>query len=180
MKLCNGWLDVRQCPSPNYDERPLGMAIDLVVIHGISLPPEVFGGDYIDDFFTNALDKSVHPYFEEIASLRVSAHCLINRAGQVTQYVSFDKRAWHAGQSVFQERENCNDFAIGIELEGADSIPYEGVQYDVLAELIALLQMQYPGITQERIVGHSDIAPGRKTDPGEAFDWQRLTQLLIH
>lgn len=173
-----GWLEgVRWVPSPNRDPRPVGCDVDLVVVHGISLPPGVYGGGYIDALFTNRLDPRVHPYFEAIAGLTVSAHVLIDRAGQVTQYVSFFERAWHAGPSRFCGRERCNDFSVGIELEGTDEAPYEEVQYRRLAEVIALLRRRWPVLDASRVVGHSDVAPGRKTDPGPAFDWARLRAL---
>ncbi|MEJ2095286.1 MAG: 1,6-anhydro-N-acetylmuramyl-L-alanine amidase AmpD [Gammaproteobacteria bacterium] len=181
MKLDNqsGWLlGVRHHPSPNCDERPCGVAIDLLVIHGISLPPGQYGGDYIDQFFTNSLDSEAHPYFTQIANLRVSAHALINRKGNITQYVPFTARAWHAGESEFCGQTCCNDFSIGIELEGSDEEPYTGEQYRELARLCRCLMKNWPGITRERIVGHSDIAPGRKTDPGPLFEWQLLNNEL--
>ena len=148
------------------------------MIHNISLPPGQFGGPYVDQLFTNVLEPGQHPYLEEIKGLRVSAHVLIRRDGEITQYVSLLDRAWHAGKSCFQGREGCNDFSIGIELEGTDHTPFESTQYQRLAELIGLLRDAWPGIAPERIVGHSDIAPGRKTDPGPAFDWQRLRKLI--
>lgn len=168
----------RYVASPNWDERPAGAAIDLLVIHGISLPPGKFGGPYIDALFTNVLNPREHPYFEQIHNMRVSAHALIHRDGDVVQYVPFNKRAWHAGKSCFKGRETCNDFSIGIELEGADDCAYEDAQYRVLATLSAALMRAYPGITAARIAGHSDIAPGRKTDPGPCFDWPRFFALL--
>lgn len=175
----SGWLqNIRHVLSPNCNERPLGTVIDLLVVHNISLPPGEFGALYVDAFFTNTLDCSAHPYFKEIADLKVSSHCLIRREGEVVQYVPFHKRAWHAGVSSFQGRENCNDFSIGIELEGTDSIPFTPVQYEVLATLIKELQTHYPAITADRIVGHSTIAPERKTDPGSVFDWILLGNLL--
>ncbi len=175
-----GWLAgaVRR-PSPNADQRPGGELPSLLVIHNISLPPGCFGGGEIVDFFTNRLDVDAHPYFREIAGLRVSAHLLIDRLGVVTQFVSFLDRAWHAGASSFEGRERCNDFSIGIELEGTDSEPYGDAQYRVLAAVTRALIRAYPAITPERIRGHSDIAPGRKTDPGEAFDWSRYRRLLV-
>lgn len=174
-----GWLaGVRRVPSPNFDERPDGCEIDLLVIHGISLPPGEFGGEDIDRLFTNSLRIDAHPHFATIASLRVSAHVLVRRDGGVTQYVPFHKRAWHAGISRFSGRERCNDYSIGIELEGADDVPYTQRQYRRLAALVRLLMRHYPGITPARIVGHSDIAPGRKTDPGPAFDWDRFRSAL--
>lgn len=174
----NGWLrEARQVPSPNCDERPEG-PVDLLVVHGISLPPGEFGGPWIEALFQNRLDPSGHPYFAAIAGLRVSAHALIRRDGGVVQFVPFHRRAWHAGESRFCGRRQCNDFSVGIELEGADDVPYADVQYDRLARLAESLMRHYPGITPDRIVGHSDIAPGRKTDPGPAFDWAELHRRL--
>lgn len=164
----------RQCPSPNYNARPDPADISLLVIHGISLPPDQFGGADIDRFFTNCLDPDRHPYFREICGLQVSSHLLIRRDGEVVQYVPFGERAWHAGESEFDGRTNCNDFSIGIELEGSDHLPYEPIQYQRLQEVTRLLQQAYPAITRERIVGHCHIAPGRKTDPGPVFDWNWL------
>lgn len=168
----------RQCPSPNFDARPVGAEIELVVVHGISLPPGEFGGPWIDALFTNALDADTHDYFRGICHLKVSAHLLITRAGEIVQYVPFTQRAWHAGQSCYAGRGACNDFSIGIELEGTDDAPYADRQYTTLARVIRALMAAYPGIGPERIVGHSDIAPGRKTDPGPAFDWAHLHMLL--
>ena len=174
-----GWLHgVRRMPSPNCDERPAHCGVDVIVVHGISLPPGEFGGGYVDALFTNTLDPAAHAYFADIASLRVSAHLLIDRKGGVTQYVPFDRRAWHAGESCFQDRQRCNDFSVGIELEGTDDLPYEDIQYQRLAAVIRALMRRWPDITPERIVGHSDIAPGRKTDPGPAFDWKRLRRMI--
>lgn len=167
-----GWLDgVRHCPSPNYDQRPENTSIELLVIHGISLPPDQYGSEHIDQLFTNSLDPKADPYFKEICNLRVSTHLLIRRTGEVVQYVSLKDRAWHAGVSEFNGRSRCNDFSIGIELEGCDHEAYEPEQYTALAEVTKLLQGIWPKITQSEIVGHCHIAPGRKTDPGEAFDW---------
>ena len=168
----------RQVPSPNCDDRPPGMAPDLVVLHGISLPPGEFGGPWIDRLFCNQLPPSEHPYFAEVAALRVSSHALVRRDGEVVQYVPCHRRAWHAGVSSWQGRERCNDYSIGIELEGTDTAPYEDVQYAVAAQLVAQLCRAYPGISPDRVVGHSDVAPGRKTDPGLAFDWPRLRSEL--
>ena len=165
---------VRYVPSPNFDERPEGTPLSLVVVHNISLPPNEFGGPYIEQLFTNRLDPNAHPYFAEIKDHKVSAHILIRRDGEVVQFVPFNKRAWHAGQSEYKDCENCNDFAIGIELEGADETPYEEAQYLVLATLVDSLRVVYPSLSKENIVGHSDIAPGRKTDPGLAFKWKQL------
>lgn len=170
--------DVRICPSPNCDDRPPGTEVDLIVVHGISLPPGEFGGDYIDALFTNALDRHGHPYFLEIAGLEVSAHALIRRDGELVQYVPFHRRAWHAGVSSYQGRSRCNDFSIGIELEGTDEQPYEALQYLRLAELVRALADAYPRMSRDRVVGHCHIAPGRKTDPGPEFDWPRLRALL--
>jgi AmpD protein len=179
MQIKNGWLTtVRYVRSPNCDLRPVGARVDLIVIHGISLPPGEFGGPWIDALFSNTLDLSFHPYFGKLQGLRVSAHALIRRTGEVVQYVPFDMRAWHAGKSCFRGQPRCNDYSIGIELEGSDEIPYERMQYTVLAELIQAVRTNYPAITPERIVGHSDIAPGRKTDPGPAFNWYYLWTLL--
>jgi AmpD protein len=168
----------RQVASPNFDERPAGVSPDLIVVHGISLPPAEYGGPWIDRLFTNALPRDVHPYFAQVADLKVSSHALIRRDGEIVQYVPFHLRAWHAGKSTYLGRERCNDFSIGLELEGADTAPYEPAQYRVLAETILDLCRAYPTLSVDRVVGHSDIAPGRKTDPGIAFDWPRLRALL--
>jgi N-acetyl-anhydromuramoyl-L-alanine amidase len=161
----------RQIASPNHDSRPAGIEADLIVVHGISLPPGEFGGPWIDRLFTNSLPAEEHPYFNEVCSMRVSSHLVVMRDGAVTQYVKFTERAWHAGKSNYQGREACNDFSIGVELEGTDTLPYEPAQYDALAKVVAALCAAYPRLSADRIVGHSDIAPGRKTDPGPAFDW---------
>lgn len=174
-----GLLDAaRQCPSPNRDARPDARDIALVLIHGISLPPGEFGGAAIDRLFTNTLDPEEHPYFAEIAYLRVSAHLLIRRDGEIVQYVPFHERAWHAGRSSWLGRAQCNDFAVGIELEGADDVPYADIQYRCLAQVVGALATAYPDVTTTRLAGHCDVAPGRKTDPGPAFDWNRLAALL--
>lgn len=165
---------VRWVASPNCDARPPGVSPDLLVIHGISLPPGEFGGDWIEALFTNRLDANAHPYFAEIHQRKVSAHLLIRRDGEMIQFVSFNDRAWHAGVSCFGDRENCNDFAIGIELEGTDDLPYSDAQYTQLTAVIRALLSAYPTLNKEAIVGHCDIAPERKTDPGPAFDWLRL------
>ncbi|MCK9607770.1 MAG: 1,6-anhydro-N-acetylmuramyl-L-alanine amidase AmpD [Methylomonas sp.] len=159
--------------SPNCDARPDAADISLLVIHCISLPPAQFGGAYIEQLFCNCLDPNAHPYFQEIAQLRVSAHLLIRRGGELLQFVRFDQRAWHAGVSQYRGRERCNDFSIGIELEGSVDQPYCEPQYQRLIEVTRLLLKYYPGLNRERIVGHSDIAPGRKDDPGEGFDWRK-------
>lgn len=164
--------------SPNCDERPENTEIDLIVIHNISLPPGEFGGPWIDYLFTNQLPAEHHPYFASIHQLQVSSHALIRRNGEITQFVPFHKRAWHAGQSEYQGRSRCNDFSIGIELEGSDDQPFSEQQYQSLGELIQALLANYPDLSTSRITGHSDIAPGRKTDPGPCFDWQKLHNLL--
>jgi AmpD protein len=169
---------VRQIASPNHDSRPAGVEADLIVVHGISLPPGEYGGPWIDRLFTNTLPADGHAYFAEIDGLRVSSHLVVMRDGAVTQYVSFAERAWHAGKSSFQGREACNDFSVGVELEGTDTQPYEDVQYERLAQVVAALCAAYPRLSAERLVGHSDIAPGRKTDPGPAFDWLRARRLI--
>ncbi len=175
----NGWLQsVRHLASPNCDERPAGVVPSLIIVHGISLPPGEYGGPYIDQLFTNTLDPRSHPYFAEIQGLKVSSHVLIRRNGECTQYVSFAQRAWHAGKSCYQGREACNDFSIGIELEGVDDQPYEVVQYEVLAAMVQALSETYPEVNPAAIVGHCHVAPGRKTDPGSAFEWPRLASLL--
>ncbi|MDJ0700161.1 MAG: 1,6-anhydro-N-acetylmuramyl-L-alanine amidase AmpD [Woeseiaceae bacterium] len=169
----------RYCESPNRDARPDGCAPDMIVLHGISLPPGEFGGSEIEALFTNSLDWDAHPYFSEIHGLEVSTHLLIRRDGEVVQFVSFNERAWHAGASSFRGRERCNDHAIGIELEGEDDIDYEDPQYEVLAAVVGAIRLAYPSITARQIAGHSDVAPGRKTDPGPAFDWLRLYDGLV-
>lgn len=177
--ISDGWLHpARHLLSPNFNQRPHADDISLLVIHCISLPPGQYGGDAIERFFTNTLDPEEHPYFVTIATLTVSAHLLIRRDGQVTQFVSFDARAWHAGQSQFEGRENCNDFSIGIELEGADSDLYTDAQYATLVSVTKAIQREYPAITRDRITAHSTIAPTRKTDPGPGFDWGRYFAAL--
>lgn len=174
-----GWItDACWIPSPNQDARPEGVVIDLLVIHGISLPPGCFGGPYIDALFTNTLDCAVHPYFQGLRGMKVSSHLLIRRNGELVQYVPLHRRAWHAGVSCHAGRERCNDFSIGIELEGTDDLPYNDVQYDRLIPLCAAIMQAYPAITLDNIVGHCHIAPERKTDPGPGFDWLRLRSSL--
>lgn len=168
----------RWCPSPNFGPRPEGASITLLVVHNISLPPGKFGGPEIEDFFCNRLDHSAHPYFETIAGMQVSAHALIRRDGSLVQFVSLLDRAWHAGRSCFRGEEECNDFSIGIELEGTDTEPYTEAQYRRLAEMARLIMLAWPEVTPERLTGHCDIAPGRKTDPGPAFDWQQFRAML--
>jgi AmpD protein len=172
-------IGVRQVLSPHFDARPAGVVPTLIVVHGISVPPGEFGGPWIDRLFTGSLPPDAHVSFGPIASLRVSAHVVIRRDGASTQYVPFGARAWHAGKSSYQGREACNDFSIGIELEGADSVPYAEPQYLSLSGLIAALCDAYPTLSRSHLVGHSDIAPGRKTDPGPAFEWPRLRKLLV-
>lgn len=167
-----GWVsDARRVPSPNCDERPADESVRLIVIHAISLPPNEFGGPGIIQLFTNCLDPGMHPYFREIQGLRVSAHFLVRRDGQLIQFVPCSRRAWHAGVSTWMGRSDCNNFSIGIELEGCDHFPFEDVQYLTLNHLLAGLRRRY---MIEAVVGHSDVAPGRKTDPGPRFDWSRV------
>ncbi len=175
----DAWLiGARAVPSPNCDARPEKTDIDLLVIHGISLPPKEYGGGFVDQLFTNTLDVEAHPYFAEIHELRVSSHLFIDRKGSVTQYVPFTERAWHAGESSFNDCNQCNDFSIGIELEGCDEEAYCEVQYYTLAMITDLICQRWKKITKDRIVGHSDIAPGRKSDPGPAFDKDYYFSLL--
>lgn len=161
----------RFVPSPNCDDRPLGMAVDLLVIHSISLPPGQYGGNDVEALFTNSLDPGAHPYFAAIASMRVSAHLFLRRNGEIIQFVPLHRRAWHAGVSRWTGRERCNDFSIGVELEGSDDQPFTGDQYCRLISAVKALQAAFPLVAA---VGHADIAPGRKTDPGPHFDWRRL------
>ena len=170
----NHLVNARQVPSPNFDERPAGCDISLIVVHGISLPPGRFGGPEIAQLFTNTLDWDAHPYFGEIRGLEVSTHLLVRRDGSVVQFVPFTERAWHAGDSCFRRRSRCNDYSVGIELEGEDDVAYEDAQYEALSPVLAALLRAYPAISAREIAAHSDIAPGRKTDPGPAFDWLRL------
>jgi AmpD protein len=174
----NYLLGARQVVSPNCDDRPPGAAIELIVVHGISLPPGEYGGPWIDQLFTNRLDPSAHPYFAGIAQLRVSSHLLIRRDGELVQYVPFHRRAWHAGESCYRGRADCNDFSIGIELEGQDEESYAPVQYAQLVQAVQALMRHHPGLTPEHVTGHCDISPGRKTDPGPAFDWLALQAQL--
>ncbi len=179
MKILDHQIDTaRQQSSPNHDRRPDPADISLLVIHCISLPPEQFGDDYIDHLFCNCLNPDLHPYFQNIYQFKVSAHLLIRRDGSLVQYVPFDQRAWHAGVSNYQGRERCNDFAIGIELEGSINQAYTEQQYQQLTTVTKLLLASYPTLTKHNITGHSDIAPGRKTDPGPYFDWQKYLALL--
>ncbi|MBF0163978.1 MAG: 1,6-anhydro-N-acetylmuramyl-L-alanine amidase AmpD [Magnetococcales bacterium] len=169
---------VRYLPSPHADARPEGIRIDLLVVHAISLPPGAFGGPFVDDLFLGRLDPEAHPYFRQLAGLRVSAHFLIDRLGQLTQYVPVLLRAWHAGKSSWLGREACNDFSVGVELEGVEHGGFTPEQYNCLAGLARTLMIRLPGITPERIVGHRDIAPERKWDPGSGFDWEHFRALL--
>jgi AmpD protein len=174
-----GWLkSVEVIHSPNYDARPDNTKIKLIVVHGISLPPGEYGGDYIQKYFCNNLDSSVHDYFPTICDMKVSAHCLIERNGNIIQFVSFLDRAWHAGASEWQGEPACNDFSIGIELEGTDHEAYDHRQYQSLATLVNTLRSSYPDIGGDAVAGHCDIAPNRKSDPGPAFDWPKLQQLV--
>jgi AmpD protein len=174
----DGWVtDVERVESPNHDERPPGCAVSLIVVHAISLPPSQFGSDDIVRLFTNTLDPDAHPYFAGISELRVSAHFLIRRDGRLLQFVACHERAWHAGESIWRGRQRCNDFSIGIELEGCDELPFEEAQYQQLLSLLDALCVAYP---VDAVVGHSDIAPVRKTDPGPFFDWSRLSACGIN
>jgi N-acetyl-anhydromuramoyl-L-alanine amidase len=179
MHIDTHWLnEATKTPSTNFDDRPDADDISLLVIHCISLPPGEFDNDCINQLFCNQLNPVEHPYFKEIHQLTVSSHLVIKRTGEIVQYVPFDKRAWHAGQSSYQGRERCNDFSIGIELEGTESVPYTEAQYRQLVDVIKALLGTYAGLSKDRIIGHSDIAPDRKTDPGESFDWQKFYGLL--
>jgi N-acetyl-anhydromuramoyl-L-alanine amidase len=172
-------VNVRQVLTDHFEARPSGVVPELIVVHGISLPPGEFGGPWIDLLFTGGLPADAHPYFRvAVAGGRVSTHVLIRRDGEVVQYVPFGERAWHCGRSEYRGRKECNDYSVGIELEGADDIAYENVQYEKLVEVVEALIEAYPSLTREHIVGHSDVAPGRKTDPGSAFDWPKLNTML--
>lgn len=178
-EVAAGWLrGVRRCVSPHCDDRPAGVSVELVVIHGISLPAGEFGGPWIEHLFRGDMPRGVHPGLDAVAGLRVSAHLLVRRNGSLIQFVPFDRRAWHAGQSSWRGRTDCNDFSIGIELEGRDDLPYSDAQYNALTQLVPALRHSYPGIAADSVVGHEHIAPGRKTDPGPAFDWARLRRDL--
>ena len=164
--------------SPNFDSRPKDTDISLIVIHSISLPPGQYGGNEIKDFFLNELDTSNHEYFESIKNLKVSSHIVIKRTGEILQFVPFNKRAWHAGISSYLGKENCNDYSIGIELEGTDDSEFTDEQYNSLKNLTSALIRSYPNLSEDRLVGHSDIAPGRKTDPGTMFEWKKIINNL--
>ncbi len=177
-EIKSGWLYsdtqcVRQVPVSRFGKRPVGTEISLIVIHCISLPPKQFGGRYVDDIFIGCLDPDAHPYFKDVAGLEVSTHLFIDRKGQITQYVSFLDRAWHAGRSSYNGHKECNDYSIGIELEGCDDCEYTREQYKNLKEIVSLLKKTYPGIGNN-IAGHNEVAPGRKTDPGPFFDWSSI------
>ncbi len=177
--ILGGWANgAARYTSPNADARPPDLNVDLLVIHAISLPPNEFGGGYVNDLFLNKLETDKHAYFQEIEGLRVSSHFFITRQGHLTQFVSTDDRAWHCGESNFCGRSRCNDFSVGIELEGCDTQPFETQQYETLVKLTKALCDAYPALSNERVVGHSDIAPGRKTDPGPYFDWKRYRKLM--
>ena len=170
--------DIKFLESPNFNTRPKDVSINLLVIHSISLPPKVYGNNHIENFFLNKLDHSLDPFYEEIRELKVSAHLLIKRDGEIIQFVPFNMRAWHAGESSFQGKDNCNDYSIGIELEGSDDDDFEEIQYDKLCEVTIALQDEYKNITKENIKGHSHIAPGRKKDPGPLFKWDKYLDSL--
>jgi len=175
----NAWIEgVTRCLSPNCDDRPSDVDIDLLVVHSVSLPPGEFGTPFVEALFCNRLDRNAHAYFARIADFRVSAHLFIRRSGALVQFVPFTRRAWHAGESAFRGRTQCNDFSVGIELEGADDVSYEDVQYVRLIDVARLLMSVWPGISPAQVVGHCDIAPGRKTDPGPGFDWARVRAAL--
>ncbi len=179
-KVMDGQLmGARQLASPNFNQRPDDTDIQLIVIHNISLPPSQFGGGYIEQFFKNQLDWNVHPYFKTIEGMQVSTHLLILRTGEVVQCVNFNDRAWHAGRSSYLAKKECNDYSIGIELEGSDDTDFETIQYKILVDVVATLQHAYPK-TIQHIAGHSDIAPGRKTDPGPHFQWTHFRAALAH
>ena len=170
-------IGARQIASPNYNARPAHSEIELLVVHNISLPPSQFGGGYIEQFFQNELDWSKHPYFQTIQGMQVSTHLLILRSGEVLQFVNFNQRAWHSGRSTYLGKKECNDYSIGIELEGSDDLPFQEIQYQVLAHVVTVLQATYPKLLQH-VAGHSDIARGRKTDPGPYFDWLKIRRLI--
>lgn len=172
--------EARYLPSPNADERPDERDLQLIVIHGISLPPGRFGGSGVEQLFTNTLDPTEDDYYRQIQGLKVSSHLFINRRGELMQFVPFNKRAWHAGVSHFKDRSACNDFSIGIELEGTDKTPYTAAQYETLSQVLLSLVAAYPTLSLERVRGHSDIAPGRKSDPGEYFMWSFLDGVKTH
>lgn len=170
--------NIKFLQSPNFDIRPKKIDISLIVIHSISLPPTIFGNEYVENFFLNKLEIVDNEYINSIKDMKVSSHIYIKRTGEIIQFVPFDKRAWHAGESSYKNVENCNDYSIGIELEGFEDISFEDIQYSKLSEIIDCLIQNYPNINSERIVSHSEIAPGRKSDPGPLFDWKRLKSMI--
>lgn len=175
----HGWLaGVRRAPSTHADERPATCRVELVVIHCVSLPPGEFGGSAVEALFTGRLDYSAHPYYARLRGLKVAPHLFVRRDGELVQFVSFDRRAWHAGRSSWRNRRDCNDYSVGIELEGTSDVAYTDAQYAALTKVLPALLDAYPGIGEEGVAGHSDIAPGRKTDPGDSFDWQHLARAL--
>ncbi len=179
LNIINGWVDkARHVKSPNFNQRPKHTIVDAIIIHGISLPAGKFGGPFIDNFFSNHLDLTQHSTFTQLKNIKVSAHFLIRRDGELVQYVNVNERAWHAGKSELEGRKYCNNFSIGIELEGTDDIAYEEEQYQQLVSLVHCLKEFFPKVSNQRIVGHSDIAPGRKTDPGEAFLWDKFLEKI--
>ena len=170
--------NIKFLQSPNFDTRPKKIDISLIVIHSISLPPTIFGNEYVENFFLNKLEIADNEYINSIKDMKVSSHIYIKRTGEIIQFVPFDKRAWHAGESSYKNVKNCNDYSIGIELEGCEDISFEDIQYNKLSEIIDCLIQNYPNINSERIVSHSEIAPGRKSDPGPLFDWKRLKSMI--
>lgn len=179
LNLNNGLLEeAKLVCSPNFDQRPHPDFVNALIIHAISLPPNIFGGDFVEAFFCNQLDTRLHPYYETIATLKVSSHFYIKRSGKLIQFVATQNRAWHAGQSQLKNLNNVNDFSIGIELEGCDELPFEANQYNCLIALSRALMLNYPAISKARIVGHCDISAGRKTDPGPCFDWAQFRRTL--
>lgn len=170
--------NIKFLQSPNFDIRPKKIDISLIVIHSISLPPTIFGNEYVENFFLNKLEIVDNEYINSIKDMKVSSHIYIKRTGEIIQFVPFDKRAWHAGESSYKNVKNCNDYSIGIELEGCEDISFEDIQYNKLSEIIDCLIQNYPNINSERIVSHSEIAPGRKSDPGPLFDWKRLKSMI--
>ena len=170
--------NIKFLQSPNFDIRPKKIDISLIVIHSISLPPTIFGNEYVENFFLNKLEIADNEYINSIKDMKVSSHIYIKRTGEIIQFVPFDKRAWHAGESSYKNVKNCNDYSIGIELEGCEDISFEDIQYNKLSEIIDCLMQNYPNINSERIVSHSEIAPGRKSDPGPLFDWKRLKSMI--
>ena len=179
MNIKNHFLEnIKIAESPNFDTRPQDKELSLIVLHSISLPPTIFGNNYVEDFFLNKLSKNDSEYINSIKNMKVSSHLYIKRTGEIIQFVPFDKRAWHAGKSIYEGIKDCNDYSIGIELEGCDDISFENIQYIKLSEIINTLIDNYKDLSEDRIVSHSDIAPGRKSDPGPLFDWKRLKTMI--